>query len=146
MYFVIQSALLEAAMNHPASSSRLFAVALCEWLLVLPPALLLAAAALRLLQPAEHEPARTIWMFFAWVGPRISHAGAAVLFLALPGIAVVAGCVALLLVWRASETLRQDSIALLATLRRHLAIAILASGTLLAGTILAAVLVHIITD
>jgi hypothetical protein len=133
-------------MNHPASSSRLFAVALSEWLLILPAALLLAAAALRLLQPREYEPARMSWAIFEWSTTHISHAGAAVLFLALPGIAVVAGCVALLLVWRGSETLRQDTINLLATLRRHLAIAILGSGTLLAGAILAAVLVHIITD
>jgi hypothetical protein len=133
-------------MNHPASPSRLFAIAFSEWLLVLPPALLLAAAALRLLQPAEHEPARTISMFFAWVGPHISHADAALLFLALPGIAVVAGLATLLFVWRGSETLRQDTIAVLASLRRHLAIAILGSGTLLAATILAGALVHIITD
>jgi hypothetical protein len=133
-------------MKHPASLSRLFAVAFSEWLLVLPPALLLAAAVLRQLQPRQFEPARTSWAIFEWATTHISHAGAAVLFLALPGIAVVVGCVALLLVWRRSETLRQDTIALLASLRRHLAIAILGSGTLLAGAILAAVLVHIITD
>lgn len=133
-------------MPHPASSSKLIAVAVSEWLLVLPAALLLGAAALRQLQPAAHEPARTISMFLAWVGPRISHTDAALLFLALPGVAVVAGCVALLLLWRGSETLRQDVSAAVASLRRHLAVAILGTGTLLAGTILAAVLAHIITD
>lgn len=133
-------------MKHPASPSRLFALAFSEWMLVLPPALLLAAAALRQLQPRQFEPARTSWAIFEWATTHISHAGAAVLFLALPGIAVVAGCVALFVAWRGSEMLRQDTIALLASLRRHLAIAILGSGTLLAGAILAAVLAHIITD
>lgn len=133
-------------MQHPASPSKLFAFAISEWLLVLPPALLLAAAALRFLQPREYEPARTSWVIFEWATTHISHAGAAVLFLGLPGIAIVTGCVALLMVWRGNETLRLDVTAVVASLRRHLAIAILGTGMLLGGAILAAVLVHIVTD
>jgi hypothetical protein len=133
-------------MNHPASPARLFALALSEWLLVLPAALLLGGAALRQLQPPQHEPARTISTIFAWMGPRITHADAALLFLGLPGIAAIAGCVALLIAWRRSETLRQETVAVLASFRRHLAVAILGTGTLLAGAILAAVVIHIITD
>lgn len=133
-------------MSHAASPSKLFALAVSEWLLVLPATLLLAAAALRQLQPAEHEPARTISMIFSWIGPRISHADAALLFLGLPGIAAIGGCVALLVAWHKSETLRQDTVAVFTSLRRHLAVAILGAGTLLAGAILAAVIVHIITD
>lgn len=133
-------------MKYPASPSRRFAAALSEWLLVLPAATLLAAAALRLLQPRQYEPARTSWVIFEWATTHISRAGAAVLFLGLPGIAVIAGFAMLLLLWRGNETLRQDAIATLASIRRHLAIAILGTGTLLAGAILAAVLVHIITD
>jgi len=137
---------MEAIMEHPASPSKLFAVALSEWLLVLPATLLLGAAVLRQLQPRQFEPARTSWMVFEWTATNISHAGAALLFLGLPGVAVVAGCAALLLLWRGSETLRQDVRAAVASLRRHLAVAILGTGTLLAGAILAAVLVHILTD
>lgn len=133
-------------MNHSASPFRLFAFAVSEWLLVLPATLLLGAAALRQLQPPEHEPARTISMIFSWVVPRISHFDAALLFLGLPGIAAIAGCVAILVAWRKSETLRQDAVAVLTSLRRNLAAAILGSGTLLAGAILAAVIIHIITD
>ena len=133
-------------MNHPASPAKLFALALSEWLLVLPATLLLGGAALRQLQPPQYEPARTISTIFAWVGPRISHADAALLFLGLPGIAAIAGCMVLLMAWRRSETLRQDTIAVFTSFRRHLAVAILGTGTLLAGAILAAVVIHIITD
>jgi hypothetical protein len=76
----------------------------------------------------------------------VSRSGAALLFIGLPAIAVVAGFAVLLMVWRGNETLRQDATAVMASLRRHLAIATLGTGTLLAGAILAAVLVHIITD
>ena len=133
-------------MNNPASPSKLFAVAVSEWLLVLPAAALLAAAVLGDLQPRQYEPARTSSAIFEWATTHISHAGAAVLFLGLPGLAVVVGCVALLLLWRGNETLRQDALTALAGLRRHLAVAILGTGTLLAAAILAAVVVHIITD
>ena len=48
--------------------------------------------------------------------------------------------------WGKNESLRQDVIAVLASLRRHLAVTVLGMGTLLACAILAAALVHIITD
>ena len=133
-------------MKNPASQLRLFAVAASEWLLVLPATLFLAAAALRLLQPRQYEPARTSWTIFDWTTTHISNAGAALLFVGLPAIAVIAGFAALLMIWRRSGTLRQDVIAALTSLRRNLAIVLLGTGTLLAGAILAAVLVHIITD
>lgn len=133
-------------MNHPASSSKLSALAISEWLLVLPAALLLAAAALRQLQPRQFEPARTSWAIFEWTTAHISQAGAAWLFLILPAVAVLAGCAGLMLAWRKSDTLRQDTVAALAGLRRNLAVAILGAGTLLAVAVLAAVVAHIITD
>ncbi len=133
-------------MDHPARSPKLSALAISEWLLVLPAALLLAAAALRQLQPRQFEPARTSWAIFEWTTTHISQAGAAWLFLVLPAVAAVAGCVGIMLVWRKSETLRQDTVAALKSLRRNLAVVILGSGTLLAGAILAAVILHIITD
>ena len=133
-------------MNRSASSSKLFALAVSEWLLVLPAALLLGGAALRQFQPPRNEPARTLSALLGWVVPRISHAGAAVLFLGLPAMAAIAGCVALSMAWRKSETLRQDTAAVLTGLCRHLAVAILGTGTLLAGAILAGVVIHIITD
>ena len=133
-------------MNQPASSPKLFAAAVSEWLLVLPAAVFLAAAALRQLQPRQFEPARTGWMLFEWAMTHVTRAGAGVLFLALPVIAVVGGCATVLMFWRKSEMLRQDVAAFVASLRRHFAIAVLGTGTLLAGVILVAALAHIITD
>jgi hypothetical protein len=129
--------------SHPL---RISALAAAGSLLVLPATVLLGAALLRQLQPQQYEPARTISMFFAWVTPHISRAGAALLFVGSPGIAVVAGGLTLRSLWRGNETLRQDTSAALGTLRRHLSVAILASTTLLACAILAAVFVHILTD
>lgn len=133
-------------MNHPASSSKLSALAVSEWLLVLPATLFLAAAVLRQLQPRQFEPARTSWAIFEWTTTHISQAGAALLFLVLPAAAVLAGCVGLMRAWRKSETLRQDAAAVFTSLRRNLAVAILGTGTLLSVAILAAVIIHIITD
>ena len=133
-------------MDQPASSPKLSALAISEWLLVLPAILLLAAAVLRQLQPRQFEPGRTAWVIFEWTTTHISQVGAAWLFLALPAVAAVAGCVGLMLAWRKSETLRQDTVAVFTTFRRNLAVAILGTGTLFAGAILAAVIVHIITD
>lgn len=133
-------------MNYPASPFKLFAVAHWQWLVVLPGTVLLAAAALRQLQLRLFEPARTSWAIFEWATPHISRSGAALLFIGLPAIAVVAGFAVLLMVWRGNETLLQDTTAVMVSLRRHLTIAILGTGTLLAGAILGAVLVHIITD
>lgn len=133
-------------MDQPASSPKLSALAISEWLLVLPATLLLAAAVLRQLQPRQFEPGRTAWVIFEWTTTHISQAGAAWLFLILPAVAAVAGCVGLRLAWRKSETLRQDTVAVFTTLRRNLAVAILGMGTLFAGAILAAVIIHIITD
>lgn len=133
-------------MNQPASPSKLSVLAVSEWLLVLPATLLLAAAVLRQLQPRQFQPGRTAWMIFEWTSTHISQTGAAWLFLALPALALVAGCASLMLAWRKSETLRQDTMAVLASLRRNLAVAILGTGTFLAAAILAAVVIHIITD
>ena len=133
-------------MNHPASSPKLSALAVSEWLLVLPAALLLAAAALRQLQPRQFEPARTSWAIFEWTTTHISQAGAAWLFLILPAVALAAGFAGIALAWRRSEALRQDAIAMFASLRRHFALAVLGAGALLAGAILLAVVAHIITD
>jgi hypothetical protein len=133
-------------MDHPASSPKLSVLAVSEWLLVLPATLLLAAAALRQLQPRQFEPARTSWGIFEWTTTHISRAGAAWLFLVLPALAAVSGCVGLMLAWRKNETLRRDVVAVVTSLRRNVAVAILGMGTLLAGAILAAVIIHIITD
>lgn len=133
-------------MNHPSSTPRMFALVISEWLLVLPAAVFFAAAALRLLQPPQYEPARTSWLIFEWTTAHISRAGAAALFLGLPGVVVLAGCLALLRRWRQDNALRQDVAAMLAGLRRYAVIALMTMATLLAGSILTVSVVHIIMD
>jgi hypothetical protein len=137
---------MDVGMNPSARPAKLLALAVSEWLLVLPAAVLLLAAALRLAQPREYEPARSSWVIFEWAVAHISHAGAGLLFIGLPGVAVFLGLLALSLVWRRNDGLRQDLDAALGALRRHFAVLFLGTGTLVAGVILAAVVAHLITD
>jgi len=125
---------------------RLPIVAVCEWLMVLPATVLLAAAALRLLRPREFEPARTSWIIFEWTMRHVSRFGAAILFIAMPGVVLAAGCATILRNWRQEPALRRDSAMTLAILRRHLPFELLAAAVLLAGAILTAAVVHVITD
>src|SRR5260370_14266572 len=113
-------------MPNSSTPLKLSFVAAAEWLLVLPATLLLAAAALRQMQPAQHEPARTISMLLNWAVPHISRSCAALLFIGFPGIVALAGCVMLVRLWRGDETLRQDGPTALARLRRHRVVCILA--------------------
>jgi hypothetical protein len=117
-----------------------------EWLLVLPAAVFLAAAALRLLQPPQYEPARTSWLIFEWTRVHISRAGAALLFLGLPGLVVILGCTGMLRIWGENETLRQDVTLALASLRRHAAFGLMVMATLVAFAIVSFSVVHVIMD
>ncbi|HYL85738.1 MAG TPA: hypothetical protein VE263_16025 [Candidatus Angelobacter sp.] len=117
-----------------------------EWLLVLPAALFLFAAAFRGLQPQQFEPARTCAAIVAWTVAHVSRLGATFLFLGMPGAVMLAGGGTLLRIWRKDSTLRQDSATTFAILRRHLAVGLLTAAVLLAGAVLAAVAVHNITD
>src|SRR5947208_15304354 len=76
---------MNVSMNSSASPAKLLALAVSEWLLVLPASVLVLAALLRLVQPREHEPARASWVIFAWARTHISHSGAGLVFIGLPG-------------------------------------------------------------
>ena len=137
---------MESVNKQLSGSFRLPIVAICEWLLVLPATVFLATAALRMLQPRQYEPARTSWIIFEWTATHVSRLGAAILFIAMPGVVVVAGFATLLRNWRQDPALRHDVAMTLAIVRRHLVIGLLTAAVLLAGTILTAVAVHAITD
>jgi len=137
---------METTHTDSSNAFRWALLAIGEWLLVLPAAVLLAAAALRSLQPPQHEPARTSWIISEWTAAHVSRLGAALLFLGMPGIVAVVGCAALLRIWSTDQVLRQDALAALATFRRRLAVIFLTAATLLAGAVLTFVVVHIITD
>jgi len=125
---------------------QLRAIAIGEWLMVLPATVLLAAAALRTLQPRQYEPARTSWIIFEWTMTHVSRLGPVILFIGMPGVVVAAGCAALPRNWRKDQALRNDVTMTVAIVRRHFALGLLTAAVVLAGTILAAVAVHMITD
>jgi hypothetical protein len=129
-----------------AKPFRLSAFAIGEWLLVLPATVFLAAAALRLLQPRQYEPARTSWIIFEWTTTHISPLGAALLFIGLPGLVVLVGAVTLFRIWRTDQTLCQDAALGLTIFRRHLAIGLFTAATLLAAAIFTFAVAHLITD
>jgi hypothetical protein len=76
----------------------------------------------------------------------ISHLGAAILFIGMPGLVVIGGCSTLLLIWRVDQTLRQDAARVFTILWRHRVIVLLIAAALLAGAILTFAVVHIVTD
>jgi len=137
---------MEGVNNERSGEHGLPIFAACEWLLILPATVFLGAAVIRLLQPRQYEPARTSWTVFEWTMTRVSRSSAAILFVAMPSVVLIAGCAALLRNWRQEPALRHDSAMTLALLRRHLPFGMLAAAVLLAGTILTAVLVHVVTD
>lgn len=120
--------------------------AVAQWLMVLPASVLLVAAALRMLQPREYQPARASWAVFEWASARISHLGAAGLFIALPVAAMLIGSAVLRRSWRRDRAFREDAAAAFAILRRQAATGLLIAATTLAGVILAAAAAHIVTD
>ncbi len=129
-----------------AKPFRFSVFAIAEWVMVLPAAVFLAAAALRLLQPRQFEPAHTSWIIFDWTTTHISHLGAAMLFLVMPGMVILAGCAALVRSWRENQILRQDAALGLSIFRRHLAIGLLTTATLLAAAIFLFGVAHLVTD
>jgi hypothetical protein len=106
----------------------------------------LAAAALRLLQPRQHEPARTSWAIFEWALAHISHLGATVLFIGMPGLVVSVGGIKLLQMWHTNQALRDDVLSGLGAFKRHLSTSVLAAVTLVGTAILAFVVLHLIAD
>ena len=104
---------------------RVSVLAIGEWMMMLPATVLLAAAAVRLLQPRQYEPARTSWIIFDWATMHISRLGAAVLLVGIPGFVVVVGCTTLLRSWRSDPTLRGDAVLGLSILRRNLTVGVL---------------------
>lgn len=119
-------------------------VVVAEWLMIIPAAVFILAAILRLLQPSQYEPARTSWMIFNWTTTHISQMGAAVLFLGLPAVAIILGSAILARNWRDDEVLRHDVKLALTICREHAAAGLLAVGTVMAAAILVFAVVHVI--
>jgi hypothetical protein len=121
-------------------------IALGEWLLILPASALLMIAALRLLQPAQFEPAYTSSLILNWTTAHISRFGSAILFLGMPGIVAVVGLATLWRAWHADPELRQDAATAAAILQRRIAIFVVMIAMVLATAVLTLVVGHLITD
>ncbi|MGH9575310.1 MAG: hypothetical protein ACRD40_17490 [Candidatus Acidiferrales bacterium] len=119
-------------------------LAIGEWLMILPASIFLAAAVLRQMQPAEFEPTHTSSAIFSWAVSHVTHTDAAVIFIALPAIVLLAGCIALLRAWTSIEPFRQDLNDAIGILRRNFAACAVVSAAALGGAILAAVIAHLI--
>jgi hypothetical protein len=133
-----------ANVEMPASNRmNLSLTALAGWLLVLPATFFLAAAALRTLQPRQFQPARACWAIFEWVATHFTHLDAAVVFLALPIIALAAGGAALWREWRGNTALRRDAATAVALVRRQFGTLCLVATLLAAGGVLTFVVDHL---
>jgi hypothetical protein len=125
---------------------RLALVATGEWVMVLPAAVFLMAAALRFLQPSQYEPPHTSRIISQWAATHISRLGAATLFIAVPSLAILLGSATLLLAWREDPSLRDDATLAVTILRRRLSRGLLMTGTLLAAVICLFAVVHVFLD
>jgi len=56
--------------------------------MIFPATFALTVAALRSLQPPQHEPARTAWIASEWMIVHLTKAHAAIMFLLFPAIAI----------------------------------------------------------
>ena len=132
--------------NSRRGTPRLFAVAAAEAFLVLPATGLLAASVIRLLQPPGREPAHTIGLLAEWGLGHATPLSASILLLAMPLGALLLGVGALWRRWNADSRLREDVVASVGVARRQWIPAVSLAGVVAALAILAAVVVHVITD
>lgn len=119
--------------------------ATAELLLVFPAALFMAALFLRNVTPQQYEPAHSAQQIVMWYAAR-PHVGLWILLVALPLTVLITGAASLLRRWRDDAELRQAARQTVATLEAHLATALVAAATLMAGGFLAIVALHMLAD
>ena len=117
-------------------------IAILEVVLILPAALFMTALVLRNLQPPQYESAHIAQKLVMWYAGRMWTLW--VLLLGLPFTVLVSGCAALL------RSLNRDMVLplrqSLAMARTHLATLFIAATTLIAGVILAIVVLHVLAN
>jgi len=121
------------------------AIAAAELLLIFPAALFMTALFVRNLQPQQFEPAHTAQRIVTWYSLR-PQIGLWVLLIALPFLVLVLGSGTLLRTWRDEPDLRDGTRRTVAFIGEHLATVLIAGATLAAGTVLAIVTLHVLTD
>jgi hypothetical protein len=116
-----------------------------ELLLVFPASLFMAALFLRNVQPEPYEPAQSARRLVDWFSAR-PFLCLDIFLIAFPLVAFAIGCASVLRSWRNDAQLRRAALQIWTVVRGHCAALLIAAATLIAGTILAIVAVHVITD
>jgi hypothetical protein len=119
-------------------------IAVMELVLIFPAVLFMTALVLRTLQPLQYEPARSAQQLVMWYAGRMWTLW--FLLLGLPLIVLVSGCAELLRSYNRDILLPLASQKSLAMVRAHLASLFIAATTLMAGAILAIVVLHVLAN
>ena len=120
-------------------------IATLELLLIAPATLFMLSLFLRNVQPAPYQPAQSARLIVDWFAAR-PHIGLQIFLIALPFAALILGAAFTLRTWRNDHRLRQLASDTVATLRAQASFLLIAAATLVAGSILAIVALHILTD
>jgi len=119
-------------------------IAVMELVLIFPSVLFMIALVLRNLQPLQYEPARSAQQLVMWYAGRMWTLW--FLLLGLPLIVLVSGCAELLRSYNRDILLPLTLQKSLAMVRAHLSSLFIAATTLMAGVILAIVVLHVLAN
>lgn len=115
-------------------------IAIIEWLLVFPAVLFMVALFLREVQPLAQTGHLVDWFSHHVV------LGLYVFLVTMPLAAFVVGSAIVLRSWRSDPEFRRATQEILNTARAHATSLLIAAATLMAGSILAIVALHMITE
>jgi hypothetical protein len=119
-------------------------IAVMELVLIFPAVLFMTVLVLRNFQPLQYEPARSAQQLVMWYAGRMWTLW--FLLLGLPLIVLVSGCAELLRSYNRDIVLPLTSEKSLAMVRAHLSSLFIAATTLMAGVILAIVVLHVLAN
>ena len=119
-------------------------IAVMELLLIFPAVLFMTALVLRNLQLLQYEPARSAQQLVMWYAGRIWTLW--FLLLGLPLIVLVSGCAELLRSYNRDMVLPLTLQKSLAMVRAHSSYVFIVATTLMAGVILAIVVLHVLAN
>jgi hypothetical protein len=119
-------------------------IAVMELVLIFPAVLFMTALVVRNLQPLQYEPARSAQQLVMWYAGRMWTLW--FLLLGLPLIVLVSGCAELLRSYNRDIVLLLTSQKSLAMVRARLSSLFIAATTLVAGVILAIVVLHVLAN
>jgi hypothetical protein len=119
-------------------------IAFLELVLIFPAALFMTALLLRNPQPLQFAVARSAQQLVMWYAGRMWTLW--VLLFGLPLVVLVSGCAELVRNWNRDISVSLTSQKSLALVREHLASLFIAATTLIAGVILAIVVLHVLAN